>query len=155
MFAAFVGVLGAALGVGVLGLSFYHDVVRLFHARELLRQGGVLLDVERESEFAARHPHLARNIPLDELLGRAHQLGEKTTSIVVYAHRWRDGIKAVHVLRSLGFQNVFDVAGVSVKEQLSVAAAYAEAAQTKERHARGVPDQIELSPREHRAHPRI
>jgi rhodanese-related sulfurtransferase len=143
-------VLAAAFGVGVIGVSFHHDVVRLFEARERLRRGGILLDVECELEFAERHPRRARNIPLDELSARAHELGEVSTSIVVYAHRWRDGRKAVHMLRGLGYLHVFDAAGVNVKERLSTAAWLADAGRMDEQRARGIPEQIELSPRDTR-----
>src|SRR5690606_7977650 len=63
--AALVGVAAAAFIVGVAWSRFHHDVVRIFEARDRLRSGGVLLDVDLRGDFAQRHPRLAINIPLD------------------------------------------------------------------------------------------
>lgn len=143
---ALVGAAAASFIMGVIFSRFHHDVVRLFDARERLRQGGALLDVDREGDFVRRHPRLAINIPLDELERRAMELGSKNRPIVVYAHRWRDGVRAVRLLRSLGFRDVYDAAGVRVKEKLSDAAARADAARLYREEVRGVPPDIELSP---------
>ncbi len=148
MVAALAGVMAALFGVGVIGLTFHHDVMRVFEARERLRRGGVLLDIEQPGEFAQRHPRLAINIPLAELRRRAHELGPKTTPIVVYAHRWRDGRKAMHLLRTLGYEDVFDAAGVRVKERLGHEALSADASRVQQRIARGIPEEIDLVPRE-------
>jgi rhodanese-related sulfurtransferase len=146
--------IGALLGfvyggacVAFLASRFHHDVTRIFEARDRLHhRGSVLLDVDCCSDFAQRHPRVAINIPLEELATRAHELEPKSRSIVVYAHRWRDGMKAVHLLRSLGFHHVFDAAGVRVKEKLSAAAAHADEARTQWERERGVPENIELAP---------
>ena len=145
--AALLGFALATFLVGGICSLFHHDVMRIFEARDRLRRGGVLLDVERCGDFAYRHPRLAINIPLAELAKRApHELGPTERPIVVYAHRWRDGLKAVHLLRSLGFRDVFDAAGVRVKEKLSEAAAYADAARIHRDEERGVPEDVELAP---------
>jgi rhodanese-related sulfurtransferase len=144
--AALAGFAVAAVIVGVIFSRFHHDVMRTFEAKDRLRHGGVLLDVDREGDFVERHPRLAMNIPLDELAQRADELGSKNTPVVVYAHRWRDGMKAVHLLRSLGFQDVFDAAGVRVKEKLREAAAHADAARIRRHEERGIPEDIELAP---------
>lgn len=144
--AALAGFAVATFIVGVIASRFHHDVMRIFEAKDRLRHGGVLLDVDRRSDFVERHPRLAINIPLKELAKRANELGSKNKPIVIYAHRWRDGMKAVHLLRSLGFKDVFDAAGVRVKEKLSEAAAHADAARIHREEARGVPEDINLAP---------
>jgi rhodanese-related sulfurtransferase len=142
--------LGFAYGAAcaaILAMRFHHDVMRLFEARDRLHhRDAVLLDVDCCGDFVARHPRLAMNIPLEELAMRAHELGSKSRPIVVYAHHWRDGMKAVQLLRNLGFQDVYDAAGVRVKEKLSAAAAHAEEARTHWEQDRGVPENIELAP---------
>lgn len=57
----------------------------------------------------------------------------------------RDGVKAVHLLRSDGFLDVLDAAGVRTKEKLSAAAAHAGAARARFEEERGVPENIELA----------
>lgn len=137
---------GAACAA-ILAMLFHHDVARIFEARDRLHhQGSVLLDVDCCGDFVLRHPHLAVNIPLEQLAKRAHELEPKSRSIVVYAHRWRDGMKAVQLLRSLGFHDVYDAAGVRVKEKLSAAAAHADAARIQWEQERGVPENVELTP---------
>lgn len=143
---ALAGFAAAAFIVGVIWSRFHRDVIRIFEAKDRLRDGAVLLDVDLEGDFAARHPHLAINIPLPELAQRAHELGSKSRPVVVYAHVWRDGMKAVRLLRALGFEDVFDAAGVRVKEKLSEAAATADAARIRRDEERGVPNDIELAP---------
>jgi rhodanese-related sulfurtransferase len=144
--AALAGFAVAAFIVGVIASRFHHDVMRIFEAKDRLRHGGVLLDVDLKGDFVQRHPRLAINIPLAELARRAHELGSKNRPVVVYAHHWRTGMKAVHLLRSLGFQDVFDAAGVRVKEKLSEAAAHADAARIHRDEERGIPEDIELAP---------
>lgn len=136
---ALIGFAVAAFLVGGIAARFHHDVVRLYEARERLARGARLVDVDAAGDFARRHPELAVNIPLHDLAARAHELGAVDTPIVVFAHRWRDGARAVHVLRSVGYLDVFDAAGVRAKEVL------AKAALPKE--DRGVPEDIELAPR--------
>jgi rhodanese-related sulfurtransferase len=141
------GFLYGAACVAILAMRFHHDVMRIFEARDRLHhRDAVLLDVDCCGDFAERHPRLAINIPLEELAKRAHEVEPKTRSIVVYAHHWREGMKAVHLLRNLGFQDVYDAAGVRVKEKLSAAAAHAEEARIHWEHERGVPADIELAP---------
>lgn len=144
---ALAGFAVAALIIGIIGARFHYDVVRLFEARDRLRAGGVLLDVDRTGDFVDRHPQLAVNIPLAELARRAHELGPIDKPIVIYAHRFRDGAEAAHLLRSMGFKDVFDAAGVRVKEKLSATAARVEAARIRRETGRGIPDDIELAPR--------
>jgi rhodanese-related sulfurtransferase len=145
MLGAFAGIALASGLIAAIGYRFHHDVMRVFEARERLRGGGVLVDVDTRGEFAERHPRLAINIPLEELSRRADELGSTSRPVVVYAHRWRRGMKAVHLLRSLGYQDVYDAAGARVKEKLSVAAAEADAGRVLRERERGVP-QVELAP---------
>jgi rhodanese-related sulfurtransferase len=143
--AALLGFAIATLIVGAIATRFHHDVIRVYEARDRLRRpGAVLLDVDSAGEFAKRHPELARNIPLAELEMRAREIGAPDTPVVVYARRWRDGANAVHVLRALGFSDVFDAAGATTKQELSAAAARAETARARGRRERGVPDELEL-----------
>lgn len=143
---ALAGFAAAAFIVGVLCSRFHHDVMRIYEAKDRLRLGGVLLDIDRAGDFAARHPRLAVNIPLDELGQRARELGARSRPVVIYAHHWRDGVKAAHLLRSLGFQDVYDAAGVRVREKLSEAAAHAAAGRVYRDKSRGIPDDIDLTP---------
>jgi rhodanese-related sulfurtransferase len=146
MAAALAGIATALVVLAIVWLRFHHDVVRVFEARERLRRGGILLDVDLSGDFAQRHPRLAVNVPLHELRHRAHELGTKDTPIVVYAHRWRDGVRAVRLLRALGFESVYDAAGVRVKQRLGEAAVRADAERLLREERLGIPEDIDLSP---------
>lgn len=144
---ALFGLVAAIALVGGIAVRFHHDVVRIYEARDRLHhRGALLVDVDPSGDFAQRHPRLAVSIPLEELARRAHELGPTDTPIVVYAHRWRDGAKAVHLLRAHGYQDVFDAAGLRTMEKLGAAAAHAEASRTRFEGERGVPEDVELAP---------
>ncbi len=143
---ALLGLVAAIALVGGIAVRFHHDVVRIYEARDRLHhRGALLVDVDAAGDFARHHPRLAVNIPLEELARRAHELGPMDRPIIVYAHHWRDGAKAVHLLRAHGFQDVFDAAGVRTREKLGAAAAHADAARTRFEAERGVPENIELA----------
>lgn len=126
------GILLAALAVGILTMLFHHAVMRIYKAREWLARGAILVDVDTASEFATHHPRIAVSMPLETLVQQATSLGTRRTSIVVFAHSWWRGAKAVRVLRRIGFSDVYNAAGVHTKEELSMAAARSPAAQDNE-----------------------
>jgi rhodanese-related sulfurtransferase len=109
------------LGVTYLvasGILFQYYVVRIHKARAWLTHGAVLLDVDRPDEFARYHPKRSVSMPLESLLG-PWVLRDPTRPIVVFAHSWWRGIRAVRLLRSHGCKSVLNVAGVHTREHLA------------------------------------
>lgn len=112
------GVVAAVIVSAGFAWGFHHYIMRLYKARAWMSRGAVLVDVDTPSEFALHHPRAAINIPLDELASRSHELGGHERPIVVFAHNWRLGAQAVHELRSSGFWEVTNAAGLVTDEQL-------------------------------------
>jgi len=112
---------GVALGaacLATLGWIFHHYLVRLHDARAWLSKGGILVDVDPADEFVRHHPRVALGIPLEDLARRAHEVGSKDRPVVVFAHSWQRGARAVHDLRGMGFREVMSAAGLHTKETL-------------------------------------
>lgn len=81
--------------------------------RELVDQGAILLDVRSPEEFASGHVEGAKNIPLQTLAHRFHELGEdKDAPIVVHCHSGGRSRAATRMLHQLGFRNVVDIGGM-------------------------------------------
>ena len=128
--------------LGTFAAMIRHHIVRLETAREWLKAGAVLVDVDTAGEFAFHHPEVARSIPLEELARRAHELGSNEVQIVVFAHSWWRGARAVHLLRGMGFWSLHNAAGLLVKEKLSKsiksAAALGKNEEAPKRDQRGI-----------------
>ena len=71
-------------------------------ARQLVKEGALLLDVRTPAEFSTRHLESALNIPVDVLPGAAAQL-PKDRIIVVYCASGRRSARATAWLRSQGY----------------------------------------------------
>lgn len=115
------GWLGLTIGI-ILLIGYFLPmwyVLRLHGARDRLRRGAVLVDVEKPGSIPYRHPGAALNIPLEELDRRAHEIGPPSTSIVVLAHDYKTGRRACNELIDLGFHDVFNAAGAGLKEHVS------------------------------------
>lgn len=142
MLAPWEGILAAVGMLGTFAVMIRHHIVRLETARAWLKAGAVLVDVDTKSEFAVHHPGVAFSVPLEELARRAHELGSHENQIVVFAHSWWRGARAVHVLRGMGFWSLHNVAGLLVKEELSKsiksAAALRENQEQPKRKQRGI-----------------
>jgi rhodanese-related sulfurtransferase len=113
-----IAIVVTSLGVATF-FAFQHGIVRLHRAREWLRDGAILVDVDRSKEFGDGHPHPAINVPLEDLARRAHEIGGLRQPIVVFSHRWLRGARAVYELRGIGYHALLNAAGSRVKEELS------------------------------------
>jgi rhodanese-related sulfurtransferase len=79
------------------------------HARRLLAQGALLLDVGDREEYADGHLDGALNIPSEELGPRQAELGDRGRPIVTYARSHFRSARAAQALRGIGFQDVFNI----------------------------------------------
>lgn len=86
-------------------------------ARTLLSESPavVLLDVRTAEEFASGHIAKALLLPYDEIdaASATTAIPAKTTPIVVYCRSGRRSASAAATLRSLGYQTVYDLGGIS------------------------------------------
>ena len=78
-------------------------------AHEMVRQGGVLLDVRSPEEFAAGHLPGAMNIPVGEVRARAAELGPRSRPVVTYCRSGGRSARAASTLRELGFERVLNL----------------------------------------------
>jgi phage shock protein E len=90
---------------------FGHGPNNLEHARTLLDEGAVLLDVRTEHEFAERHIEGALNIPVQALANRLRELPSKNHPIVVHCRSGGRSAKAAALLRRAGWHDVHDIGG--------------------------------------------
>ena len=81
-------------------------------ARDLVAKGALLLDVRSPGEFAGGHIDGAISIPVQELVGRTDELGDKSGEIVVYCQSGSRSAMAKRLLESNGFTNVHDMGGI-------------------------------------------
>lgn len=71
------------------------------HARQLLAEGALLLDVRTPEEYAAGHIEGAQNVPLQELASRAGEL-PRVKTIVAYCRSGARAQSAATQLEELG-----------------------------------------------------
>jgi rhodanese-related sulfurtransferase len=86
--------------------------VRFDEIDEKVKQGSYLLDARTELEYSLGHIEGAKNIPL-ALLRRNHDSLPKdlSTPIYVYCNIGHTSYLAIQVLRSLGYSNLYNLAG--------------------------------------------
>ena len=82
------------------------DAVQLIN-----RERAVLIDVSEPAEYAAGHAIGARNVPLANLETSRDLPKNKSLPLVVVCPTGQRALRAVAVLKKLGFENVRAVAG--------------------------------------------
>lgn len=89
------------------------DPVKGPKAREMVKNGALLLDVRTPDEFRGGHLDGALNVPVQELGGRVSELGDPGRPVVVYCQAGGRASMAEQLLRRAGFQEVFNLGGIS------------------------------------------
>lgn len=97
----------------VLYLRFSAVRVSGNDAHALVADGATLLDVRSPEEFAGGHIDGAISIPVQELVGRMGELGDKTGPIVVYCQSGGRSAMAKRLLEGNGFTKVHDLGGIA------------------------------------------
>ena len=116
------------LGLAVIGALFYINTpqaappadaplvaggrVHGERAKQLVKEGALLLDVRTPQEFAAGHVKGALNISVQTLAQRTSELPTDKV-IVVYCRSGRRSAHATKLLMSAGFKEVYDVGPMS------------------------------------------
>lgn len=96
----------------VLYLRFSAVRISGSEARKLVANGATLLDVRSPEEFAGEHIDGAVSIPIQELMGRMDELGDKSDEVVVYCLSGSRSAMAKRMLERNGFTNVRDLGGI-------------------------------------------
>ncbi len=84
-------------------------------ADELRRQGARVVDVRRDDEWATGHIEGAEHVPLDQLGGRADELGEGP--ILLYCAVGERSLMAAQALAGAGRDAVSLAGGIGAWEQ--------------------------------------
>ncbi len=89
------------------------DMFKARHdGREKVQNGALLLDVRTPEEFREGHVQGAKNIPVQELARRLHELGPKTQHVVVYCRSGGRSAAAAQLLKGQGY-SVTDIGAMS------------------------------------------
>jgi phage shock protein E len=72
----------------------------------------VFVDVRTKAEFNSGHIPGAKNIPLDELMGRLDELDGISGPLVLYCRSGNRSGMALHMLREAGWDNLYNGGGI-------------------------------------------
>ena len=79
--------------------------------KELIRDGAIVLDVRSPMEFKGGHIKGSKNIPLDALATKISSLKDKKQIIITCCASGMRSASAKNILKSNGFQNVYNGGG--------------------------------------------
>ena len=79
---------------------------------EKIKTGAAIIDVRTEDEFMDGHYPNARNIPVNELMERADEIGPKDGPVVVYCETGSRSAYAAMMLKVQGFTDVVNAGGL-------------------------------------------
>jgi rhodanese-related sulfurtransferase len=72
----------------------------------------VFVDVRTKPEFNSGHIPGAKNIPLDELMGRLDELNEINGPLILYCRSGNRSGMALHLLLEAGWANLYNGGGI-------------------------------------------
>ena len=70
----------------------------------------ILLDVRRDDEYDMCHIKNSLHIPLNQLTEDYHKIN-KEKEVIIYCHHGMRSLKALHILKELGYENVYSLRG--------------------------------------------
>lgn len=76
--------------------------------RELLQEGGIILDVRTKAEFSGGHIKGSKNIPLQTLPANLNKLKDKDKPVITCCASGMRSASAKSMLKSNGFSNVYN-----------------------------------------------
>ena len=80
-------------------------------AKELVKEGAILVDVRQGMEYNSGHIQNAVNIPLDRIAGITKK-AEKDQNVVLYCQSGARSGAALTQLKSMGYKNVYDLGAI-------------------------------------------
>lgn len=106
--------LGLAAAAAVFAIkTMMLDTISGEAAKNLVRDGALLVDVRSTSEYADGHIQGALNIPVDQIESRAAELGDHAATVVVYCRSGQRSARAQKILKAAGFETVHNLGGKS------------------------------------------
>ena len=98
--------------VAVNALAGDYKFAQYYEIDDVVKKGGLLLDVRTEYEFSAGHIEGARNVPLNQIRRRIHELNlPKEMPIYVYCQVGVRAHTALMILKGMGFTNLYNLSG--------------------------------------------
>ena len=79
---------------------------------EKIRTGAAIVDVRTEDEFMDGHYPNAVNIPVNEIMDRAEEIGQKDKPVIVYCESGSRSAYAAMMLKVEGFTDVTNAGGL-------------------------------------------
>lgn len=79
---------------------------------ELIKSGASVVDVRTDEEYEEEHYPNAICIPVNEIMQRSGEIGQKDKPIVVYCASGARSAYAARILKSLGFAKVINAGGL-------------------------------------------
>ncbi len=79
--------------------------------KEIIANGGIIIDVRSAGEFAGGHAQGAKNIPLEQLQSNITKIKAFKKPIVVCCASGMRSARAKTVLTNQGIENVYDAGG--------------------------------------------
>jgi len=79
---------------------------------EKIRTGAAIIDVRTEDEFMDGHYPNAVNIPVNEIMDRAEEIGPKDKPVIVYCESGSRSAYAAMMLKVEGFTDVTNAGGL-------------------------------------------
>ncbi len=98
---------------GFVASNYLREDMPIWHWHDfpnIINNGGMILDVRTEEEFAARNIDSAFNIPIEELRNRLKEI-PNDKSIYVYCEVGYRSYLALRILLQSGFKNVYELTG--------------------------------------------
>ena len=76
--------------------------------KELLQEGGIIIDVRTKAEFSSGHIKGSKNIPLQTLAANLNKLKNKDKPVITCCASGMRSASAKSMLKSNGFSNVYN-----------------------------------------------
>lgn len=76
--------------------------------KELLQEGGIIIDVRTKAEFSSGHIKGSKNIPLQTLPANLNKLKNKDKPVITCCASGMRSASAKSMLKSNGFSNVYN-----------------------------------------------
>lgn len=103
-------IIGAVAGLVYVNL---HQSSEQRKIAKMVYSNALVIDVRTPEEYNAGHYENAINIPHTEILNRVDEIGDRSTSVVLYCSAGNRSAIAMRQLKTLGFRNI--VNGISME----------------------------------------
>jgi len=114
----FFGALAAVL-IAWVAYKFYMKKKTLELVQAKLSEGAGVVDVRTREEFDGGHFQGARNIPLQELQERIHEMGDKNQALILYCASGARSAMARRYLQRAGYTDVVNAGGIGTMMSLA------------------------------------